>query len=98
MKLMGISKLDELARRSGDVLSGAIPALVAELEGGEWQSMDEISDYFPLAVVDGIKIRIALGDRCHVDLLADCDAQMILIESVCSGSGARTGKTGRKAA
>ena len=58
MKLMGISKLNKLADCAGDILGGAVPALVAELEAGTWQSMAEIADFFPSAVIEGIKIRI----------------------------------------
>jgi hypothetical protein len=98
MKLMGISKLAELAHRAGEALDGAVPALVAELEAGTWHSMTEIADFFPSAVVDGIKVRIPLNGGYRVDLLADCEAQMILIEYAGAGSGARAGKARSKAA
>jgi hypothetical protein len=98
MKLMGILKLDELAHRAGDVLDGAVPALVAELEAGAWQSMTEIADFFPSAVIDGIKVRIPVNGGYRIDLLADCGAQMVLIEYAGAASGARAGKTGSKAA
>ncbi|MET4214224.1 hypothetical protein [Bradyrhizobium sp. LA2.1] len=98
MKLMGISKLAGLAHRAGDALDGAVPALVAELEAGAWRSMTEIADYFPTATIDGIKVRIPLTGGYRVDLLADCQAQMILIEYAGAGSGARAGKTGSKVA
>ena len=98
MKLMGISKLHELAHRAGDALDGAIPALVAELEAGTWRSMAEIADFFPAAVVNGVKIRIPLNGGFRVDLLADCEAQMVLIEYAGAGSGARADKTRSKAA
>lgn len=98
MKLMGISKLVELVRHAGDALDGAVGALVAELEAGTWQSMTEIADFFPLAVIDGIKVRIPLDGGYRVDLLADCEAQMVLIDYAGAGSGARSGKTGSKAA
>jgi hypothetical protein len=98
MKLMGISNLGELAHRAGGVLDGAVPALVAELEAGTWQSMDEIADFFPSAVISGIKVRILLNGGYRVDLLADCAAQMILIEYAGARSGGRAGKTGSKAA
>jgi hypothetical protein len=98
MKIMGISKLAELARRAGDALHGAVPALVAELEAGAWRSMAEIADFFPSAVVDGIEVRIQLNGGYRVDLLADCEAQMILIKYAGAESGARAGKAGSKAA
>src|SRR5258706_16423577 len=98
MKLMGISKLNELAHRAGDALDGVVSALVAELEAGTWRSMAEIADFFPSAVIDGIKVRISLNGDYRVDLLADCEAQMILIEYAGGGRGARTSKTGSKAA
>jgi hypothetical protein len=98
MKLMGISKLAELAHSAGDTLDGAVPALVAELEAGSWRSMAEIADFFPAAVIDGTKVRIPLTDGYRVDLLADCGAQMIFIEYAGAGSGARASKTGSKVA
>lgn len=98
MKLMGLSKLDELARRARDSLDGAVPALVAELEAGSWRSMGEIAECYPSAMIDGIKVRIPLNGGYRVDLLADCEAQMILIEYAGATSGARAGKTGSKAA
>jgi len=98
MKLMGISKLAELAHRTGDALDGAIPALVSELEAGAWRSLAEIAEFFPTAVIDGIKVRIPLTGGYRVDLLADCEAQMILIEYAGAASGTRAGKTGSKAA
>jgi hypothetical protein len=98
MKLMGILKLDELARRAGDALDGSVPALVAELEAGTWQSMAEIADSFPSALIDCIRVRIPLSGGYRVDLLADCEAQMVLIEYAGTAGGARAGKTGSNAA
>lgn len=98
MKLMGISKLHELAHRAGNALDGAVPALVAELEAGTWRSMAEIAGWFPAAVIDGIKVRIPLNGGYRVDLLANCEAQMVLIDYAGAGSGLRAGKTGSKAA
>jgi hypothetical protein len=98
MKLMGIPKLHELAHRARDALDGAVPALVAELEAGTWQSISEIADFFPSAVIEGIKVRIPLNGGYRVDLLADCEAQMVLIEYAGPASGARARKTGSEAA
>ncbi|MER8648793.1 hypothetical protein [Mesorhizobium sp. M1121] len=80
MRLIGISRLHELARRARDGLDGAIPALVAELEAGSWRSMGQIAEFYPSAVIDGIKVRILLDGGYRIDLLADCEAQMVLIE------------------
>jgi hypothetical protein len=98
MKLMGISRLAELAYRTGEALDGAIPALIAELEAGTWRSMAEIADFFPAAMIDGIKVRIPMDGGYRVDLLADCEAQMIFIEYAGTGSGARADKTGSNVA
>lgn len=98
MKLMGISKLANLARNARDALDGAIPALVAELEAGTWQSTEEMAEFFPAALVDSTKVRIWLGTGYRVDLLVDCEAQMILIEYAGSKTRARADKTGSKAA
>jgi len=98
MKLMGISKLAELARRAGEAFDGAIPALIAELEAGTWRSMDEIADFFPAAIIDGIKVRIPMDGGYRVDLLADCKAQMIFIEYAGTRRAVRTDKTGSNVA
>lgn len=96
MKLMGISRLAELAHRTGEALDGAVPALIAELEAGTWRSMAEIADFFPAAMIDGIKVRIPMDGGYRVDLLADCKAQMIFIEYAGAEIGARASKTGSK--
>ena len=97
MKLMGITRLHELARRARGGLDGAVPALVAELETGSWRSMAEIAEFYPSAVVDGIKVRIQLNGGYRVVLLADCETQMVLIKYAGATSGARaTGKAGSK--
>jgi hypothetical protein len=98
MKLMGMSKLAKLARNARQALDGAIPALIAELEAGAWRSTEEMAAFFPAAVVDGMKVRIRLDAGYRVDLLADCEAQMVLIEYAGSETGARADKTGSKAA
>jgi hypothetical protein len=98
MKLMEILKLVELADRAGKALDGAIPALIAELDAGTWRSMDEIADFFPAAIVDGIKVRIPMDGGYRVDLLADCKAQMIFIEYAGTRSAARAIKTGSNVA
>jgi hypothetical protein len=98
MKLTGISKLAQLARRAGDSLDGAVPALIAELEAGTWRSMAEIADFFPAALIAGNKVRIPIHSNYRVDLLADCEAQMILIEYAGARSGASASKTGSKVA
>jgi hypothetical protein len=98
MKLIGISKLAELAHRAGEALDGAIPALIAELEAGTWRSMDEIADFFPEAIVDGNKVQIPMDGGYRVDLLADCKVQMILIEYAGTRSAARAIKTGSNVA
>lgn len=97
MKLMGISRLRELARRAHDSLDGAVPALVAELEAGSWRSMAEIAEFYPSALIDGIRVRIPLDGGYRVDLVADCEAQIILIEYAGATTGARaTYKVGSK--
>jgi hypothetical protein len=98
MRLMGISRLAELAHRSGGALDGATSALIAELEAGTWRSMAEIADFFPAAMIDGIKVRISMDGGYRVDLLADCEAQMIFIEYAGARIGVRAGKTGSNVA
>jgi hypothetical protein len=98
MKLMGISRLTELTHRAGEAMDGAVPALIAELEAGTWGSMDEIADFFPAAIIDGIKVRISMGGGYRVDLLADCEAQMIFIEYAGARSATRASKTGSNVA
>jgi hypothetical protein len=90
MKLIGISRLRELARRTRGDLDGAVPALVAELEAGSWRSMAEFAEFYPSARIQGIKVRIPLNGDYRVDLVADCEAQIVLIEYAGATSGART--------
>lgn len=97
MKLMGIPKLNELAHDAREALDGAVSALVAELEEGTWQSMEEIADFFPAAVIEGMKVRIPLNGGFQVELLADCRAQMVLIQYAGAASGAHD-NTGSRAA
>ena len=97
MKLMGISKLAELAscrRRSRRGDTG--PCRRAGVEGA-WQSTAEMADFFA-AVVDGMKATIPLAAGYRVELLADCKAQMILIDYAGSETGARADKRRSKAA
>lgn len=97
MKLIGISRLRELARRARGNLDGAVPALVAELEAGSWRSMAEIAEFYPSALIKGIKVRIPLNGDYRVDLVADCEAQIVLIAYAGATTGARaTTKAGSK--
>lgn len=97
MKLIGISRLRELVRRARGNLDGAVPALVAELEAGSWRSMAEIAEFYPSALIKGIKVRIPLNGDYRVDLVADCEAQIVLIEYAGATTAARaTHKTGSK--
>lgn len=97
MKLIGISRLRELARRARGDLDGAVPALVAELEAGSWRSMAEIAEFYPSALIKGITVRIPLNGDYRVDLVADCEAQIVLIEYAGATTEARaTDKAGSK--
>jgi hypothetical protein len=97
MKLMGTSRLHELVRRARNGLDGAVPALLAELEAGSWRSMAEIAQFYPSAVIEGFRIRIPLDGGYRIDLLADCEAQMVLIEYAGMTGGARAAsKAGSK--
>jgi hypothetical protein len=98
MKLMGVPKLNDLAHHAREALDGAVSALVAELEAGKWRSMGEIADFFPAAVIDGMRVRIPLNGGYEVELLADCEAQMVLIQYAGAASGARDNNTGSRAA
>jgi hypothetical protein len=98
MRLMGISRLAELARRADGALDGAAAALAAELEEGAWQSMDEIAKYFPLALIRGTKVRISISGGYRVDFIADCEAQMIFIEGAQAEKKPHAGKRGSEAA
>lgn len=97
MKLMGISKLEISSQTARQGLKGAISALVSELEAGHWQSMSDLAGHYPLASISGLKVSLPLDDDYRVEFLADCEAQMILIEEA-GASGARASSKGSNAA
>lgn len=80
MKLMGRSKLRDLAVSGTDSVSGAIAALCAELASATWNSPTDVRERYPAALVDSGLIRIPIGEGHCVDLIANYDTGMILVE------------------
>lgn len=80
MKLMGMPIL-RLIVTSGVGEAGAAAALYAELEAAVWKCADDVAVQYPNAVIDGGSIRIPIGEAHCVDLIANYDAGVILIES-----------------
>jgi hypothetical protein len=80
MKLIGTSKLAVLATSGVQGMSGAAAALCAELAAAIWYSPENVMDRYPAALVDGASIRIPIGEAHCVDMIANYDKGMILIE------------------
>ncbi len=80
MKLMGTSKLGDLAKNGTDGISGAVAALCAELATTIWATPADVISFFPLAVVDSAFVRVPLGESYCVDLVVNYHAGMILID------------------
>jgi hypothetical protein len=80
MKLMGTAKLGDLATSGTDGISGAVAALYAELAAATWATPADVISFYPNAVVDADFIRVPLGERYCVDLIANYHAGMILID------------------
>lgn len=80
MRLMGIAKLERLAKCGGDGVSGAIAALLSELEFAQWRSEADLSVDFPLAACSAGRARIPIGEAFCVDLVVRYDIGMVLIE------------------
>jgi hypothetical protein len=79
MKLMGMPNLRNfIASRAGE--AGAAAALYAELEAAVWKCAEDVAIQYPNAVIDGRSIRIPLDEAHSVDLVANYDAGVILIE------------------
>lgn len=98
MKLMGTSKLRDLAVSGVDGLSSSVAALRAELAAGKWETIEDVRSQYPAAVVDGAYVRIPIGDMHCVEIIANCDAGMILIEYAGSVGTASHKAHGRNAA
>ncbi|MDH7972517.1 hypothetical protein QH494_10015 [Sphingomonas sp. AR_OL41] len=80
MKLMGTPKLRNLATSGTDEMSGAVAALCAELVAIDWKSPGDVVRQYPRAHVDGVSVRIQIGDAHCVDLIVNYRAGIILIE------------------
>lgn len=100
MKLMGASKLRELAVSGADGMPGAIAALCAELAAATWGSPMDVEERYPVALVDDGSIRIPIGEGYCIDLTANYDTGMILIEfaGLTRKSAKRQRSRGKKAA
>lgn len=72
--------MKNLAASGADGMSGAVAALSAELATIVWRSPAEVREFYPTAVVESGSIRIPISDGHCVDLIANYDTGMILIE------------------
>ncbi|MGX7874695.1 hypothetical protein ACVDG5_019735 [Mesorhizobium sp. ORM6] len=93
MKLMGTSKLKQLACSCSEEVSGAVSALVAELEDGRWPTAAELVRSYPSAIVDGAHVHIPIEDGFCADLIVNFETEMMLIEF---GGAAAASKHARK--
>lgn len=80
MKLMGMSKLRDLATSGADVMSGAAAAMCAELTSATWNSPEDVMELYPFALVNGGSICVPMGERHCVDLIVNYHTGMVFIE------------------
>ena len=67
MKLMGTAKLHQLAQSGTADLAGAVSALCAELQEGEFDCVEALLEMYPTAKVEGGTAEIALdADHCVI--------------------------------
>lgn len=99
MRLMGIVKLETLAKCEVDGIAGAVSALISELAVAQWRSEADFVAQFPLASYDKGLVRIAMGDAHYVELIIKYDTGMVLVAFAgATARGQKSGTTGRRAA
>jgi len=80
MRLIGISKLSELAQKATGDLRGAILALHAELVAAEWSSAADATAAFPAAKCERKRLVIALDHRHCVVVAISYEAGIAVVE------------------
>jgi hypothetical protein len=79
MRLMGIAKLEGLARCGIDGVAGAVSALISELAVAQWRSEEEFVAQFPFASCGNGVVRIPIGEAHGVELMIKYDVGMVLV-------------------
>ncbi|MES0039790.1 hypothetical protein NKJ74_32085 [Mesorhizobium sp. M0046] len=98
MRLMGIAKLEGLAKCGVDGMAGAVSALLSELAVTQWRTEVEFVARFPFASCRTGEVRIPMGDAHCVELIIKYDIGMVLVAFAGATAGRNTGTTGRRAA
>jgi hypothetical protein len=99
MRLMGIAKLESLAKCGVAGMAGAVSALLSELTVKQWLTEAEVVAQFPLASCGNGLVRIPMGEAHFVELIIKYDTGMILVAFAgAMAAGRKTGTTGRRAA
>lgn len=98
MRLMGIAKLEGLAKCGVDGMAGAVSALLSELAITQWRTEAEFVAQFPFASCGTDKVSIPMGEAHCVELIIKYDTGMALVAFAGATAGRKTGTTGRRAA
>ena len=99
MRLMGIAKLEWLAKCAVDGMAGAVSALLSELAATQWRTEAEFVAHFPFAKRDNGVMRIPMGEEHCVELIIKYDTGMVLVAFAGATAARReAGTRGRQAA
>lgn len=80
MKLMGTTRLDQLAHSGGSALAGAVAALHAELKAAVLPDAPAFLELYPSAKVNGSEVKIAIDGENSVVALVDYRTGCMLIK------------------
>lgn len=98
MRLMGIARLEGLAKCGVDGMAGAVSALLSELAVTQLRTEAEFVARFPFASCGAGVVRIPMGEAHCVELIIKYDTGMVLVAFAGATAGRKTGTTGRRAA
>lgn len=82
MRLIGKTRLMDVARSAADDLRNAVLALSAELGAATWQSDEEVRIAFPSATFTGHRVEIHLDERHCVVVAFSYEVGVALVEFV----------------
>jgi hypothetical protein len=94
MRLMGIAKLEGLAKCGVDGMAGAVSALLSELAVTQWRTEAEFVARFPFASCGTGGVRIPMGEAHCVELIIKYDTGMVLVAFAGRRQGTRPAQQG----